>query len=162
MSQPAPLHPVNSSSLPPGVGCCLWVAVVAVSLLIDRISHALGVPPCTDQTPDDIDFPPLAPVPRVLEAANTLRSHVHSVRSSQDSTARSTTPKIPPGLSLPHAHPSPSHGQDMPASQTQQKPSPATPGSVAPAVPILPVGQRVPTPNLKSKNEPVVEVKSAK
>src|SRR4051794_19057742 len=119
-------------------------------------------PPRTDQTPDDIDFPPLAPVPRVLEAANTLRSHVHSVRSSQDSTARSTTPKIPPGLSLPHAHPSPSHGQDMPTSQTQQKPSPATPGPVAPAVPILPVGQRVSTPNLKSKNEPVVEVKPAK
>ena len=59
-------------------------------------------------------------------------------------------------------HPSPSHGQDMPTSQTQLKPSPATPGPVAPAVPILPVGQRVPTPKLKSKNEPVVEVKSAK
>ena len=50
----------------------------------------------------------------------------------------------------------------MPASQTQQKPSPATPGPVAPAVPILPVGQRVPTPKPKSKNEPVIEVKSAK
>ena len=50
----------------------------------------------------------------------------------------------------------------MPTSLTQQKLSPATPGPVAPAVPILPVGQRVPTPKMKSKNEPVVEVKSAK
>lgn len=113
---------------------------------------------------DDIDFPPLAPVPvpRVSEAANTLRSHVHSVRSSQDSTARSSTPKIPPGLSLPHAHPSPAHGQGVSTPPNLQKPAPATPGTVTPAVPIYPIVPRVPTPKARPRDEPIVEAKAGK
>lgn len=114
---------------------------------------------------DDIDFPPLAPVPvpREREAVNTLRSHAHSVRSSQDSTARSSTPKIPPGLSLPHAHPPPAHGRDLSTPQTQQqRPASAAPGQVAPAVPIFHSAPRASTPKAKLKYEPTVELKVVK
>jgi CCR4-NOT transcription complex subunit 4 len=44
----------------------------------------------------------------------------------------------------------------------QQKPGPATPGPVAPAVPIFNIGPRVSTPKVKPKDEPFAEMKAVK
>jgi CCR4-NOT transcription complex subunit 4 len=97
---------------------------------------------------DDQDFPPLAPPVKAPAALPTPRSGIHSVQSSQDSSIRASTPRIPPGLSLPHAHPSPSFAEDIEPDKREPKP---TPGPVTPALPILRIGNRTASPRPKVK-----------
>jgi CCR4-NOT transcription complex subunit 4 len=79
------------------------------------------------------------------------KSRIHSVQSSLDSPIRSSTPRIPPGLSLPHAHPSPSFAGDKEANPKEAKASSITPGPVTPALPILPIGYRSNSPRATLK-----------
>jgi CCR4-NOT transcription complex subunit 4 len=105
---------------------------------------------------DDHDFPPLAPPTKVREPLPTPKSHVGSVQGSLDSPIRSSTPRIPPGLSLPHAHPSPSFAEDIGIKGSESKVSSSTPGPVIPALPMLPIGHRPASPRTKAKDEPLV------
>ena len=65
-----------------------------------------------------------------------------SVPNSIDLGTRSSTPKLPPGLNISHAHPSPSETKGTPTEQEVAKDAATTPGPITPAVPLLPIGQR--------------------
>lgn len=96
---------------------------------------------------DDEDFPAL---PNRRTAAPPGLSRVTSVHNSIDLGTRSSTPKLPPGLNISHAHPSPSEKNDMPTAHEIAKASAATPSPIVPAVPLLPIGQRTETPKPKA------------
>lgn len=108
-----------------------------------------------DVSSDDQDFPPLAPPMKLRETLPTAKSRIHSVQGSLDSPVRSSTPRIPPGLSLPHAHPSPSLSEDVETKSKETKPSSNVTGPVIPALPILPIGHRPTTPRPKAITTPV-------
>lgn len=97
------------------------------------------------------DFPPLAPPAILRETLPTQRSHVYPVEGSLDSPVRSTTPRIPPGLSLPHAHPSPSFVEEGETKRGETKTLSHIVGTVTPALPILPIGHRTSSPSAKGK-----------
>ena len=103
---------------------------------------------------DDQDFPPLARPTGPRERFPTTKSTFHSVQSSLDSPVRSSTPRVPPGLSLPHAHPSPSFAGDTDTKGKETKASSHAPGPVTPALPILPIAQRASSPRPKHKETP--------
>lgn len=89
---------------------------------------------------DDENFPAL---PSRRPAAPPGLSRVVSVRNSIDLGTRSSTPKLPPGLNISHAHPSPAEQKDTPTEQEIAKVASSIPGPVVPAVPLLPKGQCV-------------------
>ena len=111
--------------------CCSVPAVLQFPFLPKRN---------TDAFPDEQDFPPLLPPAKLQEPLATTKSRIHSVKSSLDSPVRSSTPRIPPGLSLPHAHPSPSFAEDLDAKRKETKSLNSIVRPVTPALPILPIG----------------------
>ncbi len=104
---------------------------------------------------DDQEFPPLASPMRLQERLPATKSHIHSVQGSLDPPIRSSTPRIPPGLSLPHAHPSPSFSEDVEIKTKETKPPSNVTGPVVPALPILPIGHRPTNPREKVVATPV-------
>jgi CCR4-NOT transcription complex subunit 4 len=104
----------------------------------------------TNTFPDEQDFPPLLPPAKLQETLDSTKSRIHSVQSSLDSPIRSSTPRMPPGLSLPHAHPSPSFAEDLDAKRKETKPLHSIVRPVTPALPILPIGHRLPISEAKS------------
>ena len=103
---------------------------------------------------DDENFPAL---PSRRPAAPPGLSRVASVQNSIDLGTRSSTPKLPPGLNISHAHPSPSEKNHMPIEQESAKAAAANSGPIIPAVPLLPVGQH--TVALKPKSADTDEKK---
>jgi CCR4-NOT transcription complex subunit 4 len=103
----------------------------------------------TDAFLDEQDFPPLLPPAKLQETLASTKSRMHSVQSSLDSPIRSSTPRIPPGLSLPHAHPSPSFAEDLDAKRKETKSLHNIARPVTPALPILPIGHRPPISDAK-------------
>ena len=110
--------------------------------------------PCADTvnfTVDEKNFPPL---PFRSDAQNSaLHSRVSSFHSLNSSGLRSSTPKIPPGFELSHAHPAaPGSRVASPAKSLGAGPRSVSSasGTVAPAVPFLPSAQRISTPKPKS------------
>lgn len=103
---------------------------------------------------DEKNFPPL---PTRLETANSaLHSRVSSFHSLHSSGLRSSTPKIPPGFELSHAHPAPVSRQASPGTNlnsTQRSMSTAS-ATITPAVPLIPVGPRTSTPKPKALETP--------
>ncbi|EXJ93172.1 hypothetical protein A1O3_01729 [Capronia epimyces CBS 606.96] len=103
---------------------------------------------------DDKNFPPL-PL-RSDSRASPLHSRMSSYHSLQSPGFRSTTPRIPPGFELTHGHPVPPSRQDSPAStsQTVRRGTPSGAATVTPAVPLISLGPRTSTPNLKQSEAP--------
>ncbi len=104
-----------------------------------------------DKFSDDQEFPPLAPPTKPRETLPTPKSRIGSVHGSLDSPIRSSTPWVPPGLSLPHAHPSPSFAEDLQTKGRVSKALTTTPGPVTPALPMFPIGHRPTSPKAKVK-----------
>ncbi|KIV92163.1 hypothetical protein PV10_06624 [Exophiala mesophila] len=104
---------------------------------------------------DEKNFPPL---PFRSDTQNSaLHSRVSSFHSLNSSGLRSSTPKIPPGFELSHAHPAaPGSRVASPAKSLGAGPRSisSASGTVAPAVPFLPSAQRIPTPKPKSTETP--------
>ena len=67
------------------------------------------------------------------------------MHTSVDLGARSSATKNPPSLSISHAHPSPSEKKETASAEEAAKPGP-----IAPAVPLLPIGQAAGTPKSKA------------
>ena len=73
------------------------------------------------------------------------------MHNSVDLGARSSTPKLPPGLNISHAHPSPVEMKETPFTQEENTKAVAIgPGPIVPAVPFLPGGQFADTPKSKA------------
>ena len=103
-----------------------------------------------DSSSDDQDFPPLGAPTKLREALPTPKSRIHSVQGSLNSPVRSSTPQIPPGLNLPHAHPSPSFAEIIETKRKETKSFSNISGPVTPALPILPIGPRPVSPRGKA------------
>ena len=119
---------------------CLALHVSAFSncyLLLAAIVCFCGIPANVLPT-DDENFPAL---PSRRPAAPPGLSRVASVHNSIDLGTRSSTPKLPPGLNISHAHPSPSEKKPTPIEQETAKAAAPNSGPIIPAVPLLPVGQ---------------------
>lgn len=114
-----------------------------------------------DSFPDDQDFPPLAPPTKSREMLPPPRSRIESGKCSLYSSVRSSTPRVPPGLSLPHAHPLPSLAEDSETKKREIKVASSTPSPITPALPIRPIGHRPGSPRAKIK-ERVVTSKTEK
>jgi hypothetical protein len=100
-------------------------------------------------TVNELDYPAL---PSRRPAAPPGLSRVVSVQNSIDLGTRSSTPKLPPGLNISHAHPSPSEQKEAPTQPETAKAAASTPGPVVPAVPLLPIGQRIELPKSKASD----------
>ncbi|KIX03697.1 uncharacterized protein Z518_07250 [Rhinocladiella mackenziei CBS 650.93] len=99
---------------------------------------------------DEKNFPPL-PIRSEIQPT-PIHSRVSSYHSFQSSGLRSSTPKIPPGFELIHGHPMPPSRQESPAQASQvagQRITSTACATVAPAVPLVPVGPRTSSPKLK-------------
>lgn len=92
-----------------------------------------------DQALDEQDFPPLGPPSNIPQSSQISRFFPN--QDSLDSVRRSGTPKVPPGLSLPHGHPPPGLATPERAGTPAQ-----TPGVIAPALPLVPIDQRTSSP----------------
>ncbi|KAL2411036.1 General negative regulator of transcription subunit 4 [Exophiala dermatitidis] len=103
---------------------------------------------------DDKNFPPL-PL-RSNSRTPPLHSRVSSFHSLHSSGIRSTTPRIPPGFELTHAHPLPPSRQATPshANQTGARATPSGSVTVTPAIPLVPLGPRTSTPKPKAPETP--------
>ena len=99
-----------------------------------------------DAVIDNEDFPAL---PTRRPAAPPELSRVSSLHNSVDLGARSSTPKLPPGLNISHAHPSPPEKKEAPIISDMAKSAVLTSIPVIPAVPLLPMGQQTGTPKPK-------------
>ncbi|KAJ4509288.1 transcriptional repressor general negative regulator of transcription subunit 4 [Exophiala dermatitidis] len=103
---------------------------------------------------DDKNFPPL-PL-RSSSRTPPLHSRVSSFHSLHSSGIRSTTPRIPPGFELTHAHPLPPSRQATPAHANQigARATPSGSVTVTPAIPLVPLGPRTSTPKPKAPETP--------
>lgn len=111
---------------------------------------------------DEKNFPPL---PTRMDTANSaLHSRVSSFHSLHSSGLRSTTPKIPPGFELTHAHPVQTSRQASPVTNlnSTQRSISTTSATIAPAVPLIPVAPRTSTPKPKTLETPKVLLKETK
>ena len=111
---------------------------------------------------DEKNFPPL---PTRMETANSaLHSRVLSFHSLHSSGLRSSTPKIPPGFELTHAHPMPTSRQASPGTNlnSTQRSISTTSATIAPAVPLIPVAPRTSTPKPKTLGTPKTLQKETK
>ncbi|KAL2394189.1 hypothetical protein ABEF95_000333, partial [Exophiala dermatitidis] len=103
---------------------------------------------------DDKNFPPL-PL-QSNSRTPPLHSRVSSFHSLHSSGIRSTTPRIPPGFELTHAHPVPPSPQATPAhaNQTGARATPSGSVTVTPAIPLVHLGPRTSTPKPKAPGTP--------
>lgn len=109
---------------------------------------------------DEDNFPPLPA--RVETMVSALHSRVSSFHSLHSSGLRSSTPKIPPGFELTHAHPTPALEQPSPVANlnstqinmSPQRSTSTTAPIIAPAVPLIPMAPRTSTPKLKAAETP--------